>query len=95
MSKCGFIGRLKTKKMNKKFASLGTALSRDEAKKIMGGNYCELQTEGCTCTCSVTIPGSWYYTGGAQPSDGYLKSEIATYCGGAGQGTFTGCTNWV
>ncbi len=31
------LGMHKTKKMNKKFASLGTALSRDEAKKVMGG----------------------------------------------------------
>ena len=37
--------------MNKKFASLGTALSRDEAKKVMGGNT-EFEFEGgCGDSC--------------------------------------------
>ena len=82
--------------MNKKLASLGTALSRDEAKKVMGGgDPWNLEYEGaCTCTCSGSTPGSWYYTGGAQPSQAYLQSEVATYCGSTSSGSCTDCTNW-
>ncbi|MCU0321842.1 MAG: hypothetical protein MUE72_05455 [Chitinophagaceae bacterium] len=55
--------------MNKKFANLGTALSRDEAKKVMGGwdNSLDPGNSTCTSTCwsaptegnelgSVTVP---------------------------------------
>lgn len=39
--------------MNKKFASLGTVLSRDEAKKVMGGNYTEIGGDnGGSPSCS-------------------------------------------
>ena len=40
--------------MNNKFASLGTALSRDEAKKVMGGNVAlvlAISDDGVSCTC--------------------------------------------
>jgi hypothetical protein len=60
----GLQGRLsKSKKMNNKFASLGTALSRDEAKKVMGGKIIGLVNDeggGSVCaTCGTqSICGS-------------------------------------
>ena len=77
--------------MNNKFASLGTALSRDEAKKVMGR---KMASDGavCSCSCSGTA-GTWEYTGGTQPSNQYLNKDIKNYCGSYG-GSCTGCTNW-
>ncbi|MCU0321839.1 MAG: hypothetical protein MUE72_05440 [Chitinophagaceae bacterium] len=42
--------------MNKKFASFGTALSRDEAKKVMGGGWDQEEDalSGDLASCSTT-----------------------------------------
>lgn len=65
-------------------------LTRQQMKNVRGG----LLDDACTCTCSGSIPGSWYYTGGAQPSNTYLHNDLDTYCGSSSSGSCTNCTNW-
>jgi len=82
--------------MNKKFLNLGTALSREQMKKVTGGcgmgELCYDDGGNCSCSCTGTA-GTWHYTGGAQPSNSYLHSDISQYCGSYG-GSCTNCTNW-
>lgn len=66
--------------MNKKFASLGTALSRDEAKKVMGGQYesCENGEVMIYCTNNVPILDSQCASVGQTPPSYYTYSTH--YC---------------
>ena len=65
--------------MTKNFASLGIALSREEAKEVVGGRV----VTSCSCRGSV---GSWTYTSGKLIPASVLEADVIAYCPG-GNGT--------
>jgi len=72
--------------MNKKFESLGTALNRDQAKKIVGGLMPPPDEDGggvtTTCTCNGS-PGSWTYASTSPIPTSALIADVKKYCPGA------------
>ena len=61
--------------------NFGTALSREQMKKVMGGYG---QTS-CQCTVqqadgTYTVTAAWYYSNNATPPKSVTDADIAEYC---------------
>lgn len=77
----------------------GEILTRDQLKRILGGDGGSGSTTFCSCTCTST-GYSWIYTAKGQPNTPvqptheYLQTDTASICGSVSNTTCTGCDNW-